>query len=271
MNKIYSILLVLGVIVLQFACKTEAVSNSNNANTNQSAANSNSQNTNSNSLDANVAKKEPEPIKEFTDANEALAEGKKLLDLDKNKESIEVFKQAIKINPELPEAHFQLGVAYALIEGEKADNQGLEAQKQDANTNTNTGKKGKVAATPTIKDSEKAFSDALKMYQKFMAKNPKDDVAQYNIGRCYAKLFKDKEAEGALRKATNMNPKNEDYKIELGSIMINLAKYKEAIGVLKQVMKMNPNNSQAEALLEKATAGEKRETYGIPKATDAKK
>jgi tetratricopeptide (TPR) repeat protein len=271
MNKFFTILLVLGAISLQFACKPDTVSNSNNATTNQSVVNSNTANSNSNAANSNVAKKEPEPIKEFTDANEALAEGKKLLDLDKNKEAIEVFKQAVKINPELADAHFQLGVAYSLIESEKADNQGLEAEKKEANSNTNTGKKAKPAATPKILESEKAFSEALKAYQKVLAKNPKDDFAQYNLGRCYFKLFKDKEAEAALRKATNMNPKSEDYKIELGAVMINLTKYKEAVGVLKQVLKANPNNSQAEALLEKATAGEKRETYGVPKTGETKK
>lgn len=275
MNKLFSVLMVSSAISLQFACTPETVSNStNNANTNQVAVNSvnsNAGNSNVNVANANVAKKEPEPPKVFTDANEALIEGKKLLDLDKNKEAIEVFKQAIKINPEMADAHFQLGIAYALIENEKADNQGLEAQKIDANTNTNTGKKNKPTPTPVkVKESEKAFGDALKAYQKVVAKNPKDDVAQYNIGRCYFKLFKDKEAEAALRKATNMNPKSEDYKIELGAVMINLTKYKEAVGVLKQVLKLNPNNSQAEALLEKASAGEKRETYGVPK-TESKK
>lgn len=271
MNKFFSILLVSGAITMQFACKPETVSNSNNTNTNQSAVDSNSANANSNSANSNVAKKEPEKPKEYTDANEALAEGKKLLDLDKNKEAVEVFKQAIKINPEFADAHFQLGIAYALIESEKADNQGLEAEKKDANTNTNTGKKGKPVAPPKVLESEKSFGDALKAYQKILAKNPKDDNAQYNIGRCYFKLFKDKEAETALRKATNMNPKNEDYKVELGAVMINLTKYKEAIGVLKQVLKMNPNNSQAEAFLEKAEAGNKRETYGVPKTGETKK
>jgi tetratricopeptide (TPR) repeat protein len=271
MNKIFTILMVSGAISLQFACKTEPVSNSNNTSANQSAVNSNAGDVNANSANTNVAKKEPELPREFTDANEALTEGKKLLDLDKNKEAVEVFKQAVKINPEMADAHFQLGVAYSLIESEKADNQGLEPEKKDANTNVNTGKKAKPVAAPKVSESEKAFGDALKAYQKIIAKNPKDDAAQYNIGRCYFKLFKDKEAEAALRKATNMNPKSEDYKIELGAVMINLTKYKEAVGVLKQVLKANPNNSQAEALLEKATAGEKRETYGVPKTGESKK
>jgi tetratricopeptide (TPR) repeat protein len=267
MNKFFSILLVSGVISLQFACKTETVTNSNNTNTDQTAVNANTVNSNVNAANVNVAKKEPEPPKEYTDANEALTEGKKLLDLDKTKEAIEVFKQAVKLSPELAEAHFQLGVAYALLENEKADNQGLEAQKIEANANVNTGKKAKPTATVVkVLDSEKAFGEALKAYQKIVAKNPKDDVAQYNIGRCYNKLFKDKEAEAALRKATALNPKNEDYKIELGTVMIKLAKYKEAMGVLKQVLKADPNNSQAEALLEKAQAGDKRVTYGLPKA-----
>jgi tetratricopeptide (TPR) repeat protein len=269
MNKIFTILLVSGAISMQFACKPETASNSNN--TNQSAVNSNAENANSSSVNVNVAKKEPEPVKEFTDANEALTEGKKLLDLDKNKEAVEVFKQAVKISPEMADAHFQLGLAHSLIESEKADNQGLEPEKKDANTNVNTGKKAKPVATPKVLESEKAFGEALKAYQKIIAKNPKDDIAQYNIGRCYFKLFKDKEAEAALRKATNMNPKSEDYKIELGAVMINLTKYKEAVGILKQVLKMNPNNSQAEAFLEKATAGEKRETYGVPKTGETKK
>ena len=58
---------------------------------------------------ANVkAKKTPLPV--FTDANQAMAEGDKLFDASENEKAIEAFKQAVKLNPDLAEAYFKLGI-----------------------------------------------------------------------------------------------------------------------------------------------------------------
>ncbi|MCU0238651.1 MAG: tetratricopeptide repeat protein [Pyrinomonadaceae bacterium] len=270
-RKILILLLLVGV---QFACTSETPTannanstvNTNKAETNINATNVNS--ANANATDANVAVKPAEP-KVYTDANEALADAKKLIDLSKNEEAIEILKQAVKLNPDLADAHFQMGIAYGLIEMEKKEEVSLEGS-TNTNTNTKTTVK-KVAKDAPITDSEKSYNEAIKAYSKYLVKNPKDDSAQFNLARCYNKLNKDKEAEKAIRKAITMNPSNSEYQAELGAILIKFAKYQEAIGVLKKALKLDENNSRIESLLEKAEAGRKREDYGKPKEAPAEK
>lgn len=274
MNKTFFILLF--SVALQFACTSDTPTanntnqNSVNSTKTETNANANSNATNVNSANANQAnvatKAEP---KVYTDANEALADGKKLIEDAKDEQAIEVLKQAVKLNPDLAEAHFQMGVAYGLIEAKKKEASGLEGS-TNTNTNTKTPVK-KVAKDAPINESEKAYNEAIKAYQKYLVKNPKDDVAQFNLARCYNKLNKDKEYESAVRKAIKMKPDSSEYQAELGAALIKFAKYQEAIGVLKKALKMDENNSRAESLLEKAEAGNKREQYGKPKEIQTEK
>src|SRR5262245_12541275 len=67
---------------------------------------------NSNAADATPAL----AATEFTDANAALAEGIKLLDMGDTERAIELFNRAVELNPDLADAYFQLGIAYSLIE-----------------------------------------------------------------------------------------------------------------------------------------------------------
>lgn len=273
MNKTIFILLFL--VAWQFACTSDTPTanntNQNSVNANKTEPNTNA-NANANSVNANVAnvatKAEP---KIYTDANEALTDAKKLIDDAKDEQAIEVLKQAVKLNPDLAEAHFQMGVAYGLIEAKKKEASGLEATTNtNTNTNTKTPKKA-IAKDAPITDSEKAYNEAIKAYSKYLVKNPKDDSAQFNLARCYNKLNKDKEAEKAIRKAISMKPDNSEYQAELGAVLIKFAKYQEAIGVLKKALKLDENNSRAESLLEKAEAGNKREQYGRPKEVQTEK
>jgi tetratricopeptide (TPR) repeat protein len=208
---------------------------------------------------ANVkAKETPLPI--FTDANQAMAEGDKLFDASENEKAIEAFKQAVKLNPDLAEAYFKLGITYSLWEKE--------------NTSTETPVEEPTPAKPPKKvrkdvpvktESDKAFENAVKAYKKILAKNPDDDIAQFNIGRSYNKINEDKEAVKALRQAVKLKPEDSEYQTELGAILIKLAQYQEAVSVLKKALKLDENNSQAEQLLEKAEAGRKRIDFGVNK------
>lgn len=245
MKKIF-ITLFLGLITVFFVnCRTDETTNvnQNTVATATPIANENQ----------NIAKKEDVPVPTFTDADTALAEGNKYLEEIETEKAIDALKQAVKLNPDLAEAYFQLGIAYSLREKE-LENAQVVVEEEPTPTSTKKGKKDE----PVLSNSDKAFENAAKAYEKILKKNPKDDAAYFNLGRSYNKLNKDKEAEKALRQAVKLNPEDSEYQTELGAILIKLAQYEEAVRVLKKAGELDENNSHAVDLLEKAEAGKKR-------------
>lgn len=210
----------------------------------------------------NVAPAEPEEVPAFTDAGEALSAGNKYFDANENEMAIDAYRQAIKLNPDLAEAHFRLGVAYALEESLEDPNERLEAEPTPTPKKVRKGKKTEIVANTR---SEKSFENSVKAYQKYLKKNPKDDLAHYNLGRAYNKLNKDPEALKALQQAVKLKPEDSEYHTQLGEILIKLAQYDEAVRELKKAVKLDETNLQAEDLLEKAEAGKKRVGYGANK------
>lgn len=239
----------LGILILGLsavflgACGSEAAENTNTVIA--EAENSN----------ANVAPPASEPVPIFTDAGTALAEGNKYFDTSQTDKAVEAYKQAVKLNPDLAEAHFRLGVAYSLLDREE------EATRLPGEETEPAPKKGKKKE-PEKTNAEKAFENAIKIYKKIVKDNPEDDVAFYYLGRSYNKIDEDLEAAKALRQAVKLNPDNSEYQIELGEILIKLAEYDEAVRALKKALELDENNLQAEDLLEKAEAGRKRIEFG---------
>lgn len=194
------------------------------------------------------------PNAEFSDANVALAEGKRLMDENLTDQAIAALKRAVELNPDLAEAYFQLGVAYNL----------LEMQNKQSGVVTNTApatNSSSKDASPKKTESEKAFEQAVKAYEKWIKANPKDDTAYYYLGRTYAKLMKDDEAEEAFQEAVSLKPDDTEYQTELGAILIKLAKYHEAIKPLKKAIELDQANGRAFDLLEDAEAGRRRVDY----------
>jgi len=187
---------------------------------------------------------------EFSDANAALAEGIKLLDTGDTERAIEILNRAVELNPDLADAYFQLGIAYALIETRDA----AVMEEQVTPTPTPGEKKQRVATT----NSEKAFEKAVAAYKKQIDANGKDDVAYFNLGRAYNKLNEDEDAAKALKEAVELKPDDTEYQTELGAILVKLAQYREAISPLKKAIEIDPENSRAIDLLEDAEAGRKR-------------
>ena len=188
---------------------------------------------------------------EFTDANDALAEGIKLLDNGETDRAIEVLNRAVELNPDLADAYFQLGIAYALIETRDA------AVVEEQVTPTPAPGEKKAKTVPTTR-SEKSFEKAVAAYKKQIDANEKDDVAYFNLGRAYNKLNDDEEAAKALEEAVKLKPDDTEYQTELGAILVKLAQYREAIPPLKKALELDPENSRAINLLEDAEAGKRR-------------
>lgn len=227
--------------------------NSNNANSNSVPA------ANSNSNTTSVAQSTPLP--EYPDADTAFAEGNKFFDQNRTELAVEAYSQAVKLNPEFAEAWFKLGVSHALIEKEK-EIEAFNEEVEETPTPTPAKKTRKDAPIVRTKESEKAFEKAVAAYKKITAKDPKDDVAFFNLGRSYDKLDEDEDAEKALRQAVKLKADDTLYQTEFGAILVKLARYDEAVKALKKAIELDPENSAAEELLEKAEAGKRRVNFG---------
>lgn len=257
MKKIF-LLLLMAFVWMQFGCGGSAVSG-NNANTTENSAENSVAETNQ----AENTQPLPEVVPTFTNADEALAAGKKYLDENKTEAAIESLKQATTLNPDLAEAHFQLGIAYALQESEDEALQKVTDEPTPTKTSGKTSKKGNKEAGVILTNSDKAFESAAQAYEKITKKDPKNADAFFNLGRSYNKIEMDREAEKALRQAVKLNPEDSEYQAEFGAILIKLAQYDEAVKVLKKAQELDENNLRAADLLEKAEAGQKRLNFGI--------
>lgn len=253
MRKVPTFLLLSLLLCFQLNCAKNA------ANENPTPSNVNAAETETNQTNAAVKPAET-PLPIFTSADEALTEGKKLLDDLETDKAITVLSQATTLNPDLAEAHFNLGIAYALAEKDEAEK--AVTQVETTPTPKPARKVKKNAPTPRTKNSEKAFDNAVKAYKKFLAKNPKDDVSHFNLGRAYNKLNEDEDALKAVKEAVKLKPDDYEYQMELGAILIKLAQYEEAVAALKKTLNLDSNNLQAEDLLEKAQAGRRRVDFG---------
>ncbi len=254
MKKISTFLFLLILAFWNLSCaKNAANENSVQTNVNTAVVTENNQ--------SNVAVKASDtPVPTYTNADEALTEGKKLLDNLETEKAIDALAQATKLNPELAEAHFNLGIAYALVE--KDEDEKALTQIETAPTPKPSKNPKKNAPPVRTKNSEKAFENAVKAYKKILAKSPKDDVSHFNLGRAYNKLNEDEDALKALKEAVKIKPDDYEYQMELGAVLMKLAQYEEAVAALKKTLALDPNNLQAEDLLEKAEAGRKRVDFG---------
>jgi superkiller protein 3 len=199
---------------------------------------------------------------QFTDARSALDAGTKLLKTGETDKAIGVLDEAVRLDPDLADAYFQLGIAYALVE--KRD-----AAKVEADVSPTPDTKQKKAREYKT-NSEKAFEKAVAAYKKMIAANEGDDAAYYNLGRAYNKLNEDEDAAKSLKQAVKLKPDDTDYQTELGAILIKLAQYHEAIAPLKKALELDPDNIRAQELLEDAEAGRKRVDYATPKKDEKK-
>ena len=198
--------------------------------------------------DANTANAESGPG--YTDANLALADGTSALDEGETDRAIDILNQAVKLNPDLAEAWFRLGIAYSLVESRDAS-----IVEDDVNAERPTPEKGKKL------NSVIAFEKAIESYKKIVAGNKEDHVSWFNLGRSYNKLNKDEQALDAFREAVTLNPEDSEYQTALGAILIKLARYREAIAPLKKALEVDPENVEAQEFLEDAEAGRSRVNY----------
>jgi cytochrome c-type biogenesis protein CcmH/NrfG len=200
------------------------------------------------------------PVEEMTSAETALEAGNIFFDRNQNEKAIEAYKQAAKLDPDLAEAHFKLGIAYAIKESQEELNPVAVDESDSSKKNKN--KKP---------NSEVAFENAVTAYKKLIKKNKEDAEAYFNLGRSYNKLNDDKEAKKALEQAVKLEPEKSLYQTEYGAILIKFAKYDLAIRALNKALEIDEANSLATELLVQAKAGKKRVDFGAEKLRETSK
>jgi tetratricopeptide (TPR) repeat protein len=145
---------------------------------------------------------------------------------DRDEEAAEAFENAVKLQPEFPEAHLRLGMSYDVLD--RPD------------------------------DAKKEYKLAIDQYKKKTAEDGKDPNDWFNLGMAYNKSKRYDEAVGAFGQATRLKKDFADAYFELGDTLIKVARYADAVNALKKAVELDPDNYEAKDALDKATEGQQR-------------
>jgi tetratricopeptide (TPR) repeat protein len=161
-----------------------------------------------------------------TQARAFVEEAKELYRTDQDEKAVETLQQAIKLDPEMAEAYFRLGLAYVAVGKDQ--------------------------------EAEEAYKKAIEKYKKYLAENSKDAESHYNMGQAYAGLHLYSEAVREYRQATRLKDDDADIFYDLGTALSRLAQYDEAVASFSKSLEIDPNNTRAEDALEEAREGVQR-------------
>ncbi len=144
----------------------------------------------------------------FKAAYELMQQGK----LDEAKAAYEAM---LAKNPDIAQAHFNLGY--------------IAAQKKD------------MAA------AEAAYKKAIEFLTGVAAQLPEDGKIQYRLGVFYLSAGKYPDAAAAFEKAQQLDPENAEVHYQLGTIYVGQNNVAKAVESLEKYLSLNPTNAQNKA------------------------
>lgn len=159
-------------------------------------------------------------------ARELLEKGKELYRTDQDDEAVASFQEALKLDPDLAEAHFRLGLGYQAL-----------------------GKR---------EESESEYKKAVESYKKYLADHEDDSEAHYDLGQTYAGLGQYSEAIREYRLATKLKDDDADIYYDLGMAHTKLAQYDAAAAAFEKSLEIDPENYRAQDGLDEAKEGIQR-------------
>ena len=161
-----------------------------------------------------------------TQAKALLDKGKQLYHDDQDTDAVAALEQAVKLDPDLAEAHFRLGLGYEAL------------QKRE--------------------QAESEYKKAVEAYRKYFDANPDDAEAHYNLGQTYANLGQYSEAIREYRQATKLKTDDPDIYYDLGVAHTKLAQYEPAAAAFSKSLEIDPDYYRAQDALDEAREGIKR-------------
>lgn len=161
-----------------------------------------------------------------TRARDQLEKGKQLYRDDQDAEAVLAFMEAVRLDPDLAEAHFRLALGYESL-----------------------GKR---------EEAETQYKKAADTYKQYLEENDNDAEAHYNLGQIYANLGNYSEAIRRYRDATELKDDDPDIYYDLGVAYTKLAQYDAAAAAFKKSLEIDPEFYRAQDGLDEAKEGIKR-------------
>jgi tetratricopeptide (TPR) repeat protein len=173
---------------------------------------------------------------ERTRARGLLDKGKELYLKDQDAEAVLALQEAVRLDPDLAEAHFRLGLGYESL-----------------------GKR---------EEAEAEYKKAVEAYKKYFEENDNDAEAHYALGQTYANLGKYSEAIREYREATKLKEDDPDMFYDLGVAHTKLAQYDAAAAAFSKSLEIDPDYYRAQDGLDEANEGIKRIRAGRKHQSD---
>src|SRR5256886_15142390 len=155
-----------------------------------------------------------------------IEQGKEFYKNDQDEQAVAAFQEAIRLNPDLAEAHLRLGMAYAALERKP--------------------------------EADESYKKAMELFKKRVQADPKDAESFFYLGEAHSFLHQDEEAARAYRQTTRLKPVDEEAFYQLGKAETKLAHYPEAVAAFQKALELDPNDSRASDGLENAQQGAQR-------------
>jgi tetratricopeptide (TPR) repeat protein len=154
---------------------------------------------------------------------------------NKPAESAAVLRRALRLDPDLPETHVNLGSALSLL-GNRA---GAIAALSDA-IRLRPGSAAAHGNLASILYANGDFDQAKEHFERAIRGDPKDAVARYNYGRALAerKLYGDAEAQ--LSAAVRLDPHLAEAAVSLGLVLSRTGRIEPAIEAYRQAIAAKP-------------------------------
>src|SRR5215217_5907393 len=181
------------------------------------------QSTNNSAGPAQVSNSLPE---DRTRARAQLDKGKELYRNDQDAEAVLALQEAVRLDPDLAEAHFRLGLGYESL-----------------------GKR---------EEAEAEYKKAVEAYKKYFEENDNDAEAHYALGQTYANLGQYSEAIREYREATKLKEDDPDIYYDLGVAHTKLAQYDAAAAAFSKSLEIDPDYYRAQDGLDEAKEGVQR-------------
>ncbi len=165
---------------------------------------------------------------------------------------------ALRINPLMPEANFNLGAIYlaqgSLAKARQLFERGLRARPGDTEARDSLA---------VVYARQKAFSLAVSEHQKVTRLKPDNPKFQYNFGLTLSTMGELDKAASRFERALSLEPDNAATHYSLGILRTRQRDYTSAIEHLKHAVRVSPEHAEAHNDLGVALASRGRVTEAV--------